>query len=69
VEWAKQLTHRSMEAPQVAAKKLALLRFRASALPYWASFLFPNRVGQQTKKNAKVDRFYGNPSQQQGGSE
>jgi hypothetical protein len=40
-----------------AAKKFAAFRFRASALPSWASFPFPNRVGIPTKKAEKGPFF------------
>src|SRR5512142_1752645 len=43
------------------AKKFAVFRFRANALPSWASFLFPNRVGIPTKK-AESGPFSRNPS-------
>src|ERR1700674_3333876 len=45
-----------------ADKKFAVFRFRANALPSWASFLFPNRVGIATNKTEKWNRFYGSPS-------
>src|ERR1700721_3932491 len=45
-----------------ADKKCAVFRFRANALPSWASFLFPNRVGIATNKTEKWNRFYGSPS-------
>jgi hypothetical protein len=54
----KPLTLRSMGArrrrkSRVLAKKFAGFRFRAKALPSWASFPFPNRLGIAAKKTEK----------------
>ena len=51
------------------AKKFVVFRFRANALPSWASFLFPDAVGIAKKKAEEADRFYGTLGSQQGGSE
>src|ERR1700733_11288338 len=55
---------RSMEPAKIAGagQKVRRFRFRANALPSWASFPFPNRVGITTNKTEKRNRFYGSPS-------
>src|ERR1700730_7154598 len=48
---------RGSESHGAPDKKFALFRFRANALPSWASFLFPNRIGISTKKTEKWPVF------------
>jgi hypothetical protein len=52
---------RRQRKSRAPAKKFVVLRFRANALPSWASIGFPNRVGIPTKKAEKVDRFSTEP--------
>jgi len=69
---ALRLTHRSMGWPAErtgAAKKFIAFRFRARALPSWASFPFPNPVGILMKNAKKMGRFYGTLGSQLGGYE
>jgi hypothetical protein len=57
-----RLQRKSQAPDQVPDKKCAVFRFRANALPSWASFLFSDRVGIATNKTEKWNRFYGSPS-------